>query len=154
MHNASTVPLDDFFWREIIPVDAARVTRLVTGTYNQALRYKILATTNRGETVIVADNLSTTSNQSIDFSNTSLGLGVDEYITTFTLVFGNVRAGFTIVEQPQVFMRVLTTQPTGYEFANKVDVGGVFNGEWIISNSTWVTRIFNPNMRELPRTGH
>jgi len=153
VQNTSAVPLSDFFWREIIPVDAARATRLITGTYNQALRYKILATTNRGETIIVADNLSTTMNNAVDLSNASLGLGSDEYITTFTLMFGNVRAGFTCVEQPQVYMTVLDNLPNGYEFANKCDIGGIYNGEWIIGNSTWVTSVYSSNNR-LPRTGH
>jgi len=153
VQNTSTVPLTDFFWRDTIPTDAARLTRVVTGTYNQSLRYKILATTNKGDSRVVADNLSTTINNVIDLSNASLGLGSDEYITSFTLVFGNVRAGFTSVEQPQVFMTVLGNLPNGYEFANRVDIGGTYGGEWIISDSRWTTQVYNPNAPRLPRTG-
>jgi uncharacterized repeat protein (TIGR01451 family) len=153
VQNTSTVPLTDFFWREIIPVDAARVTRIITGTYNQALKYKILAVTNKGDTVIAADNLSTTMNNAVDCSNASLGLGADEFVTSLSFIFGNVKAGFSCVEQPQVYMTVLGGLPNGYQFANKCDVGGVYSGEFVISNSTWVTSVYSKTGR-LPKTGY
>ncbi len=39
-------------------------------------------------------------NNSIDCSPVALGLRNDEFITSFSLVFGNVKAGFLQVEQP------------------------------------------------------
>jgi uncharacterized repeat protein (TIGR01451 family) len=152
VQNTSTVPLTDFFWREIIPVDAARVTKIITGTYNQSLKYKILAVTNKGDTIIVADNLSTTINNAVDLSNASLGLGADEFITSLTLIFGNVKAGFSLVEEPKVYMTVLSGLPNGYQFANKCDVGGVYSGEFVISGSTWLTSVY-AKTGKLPKTG-
>ncbi|GHU97145.1 hypothetical protein FACS1894208_12440 [Clostridia bacterium] len=151
--NTSTVPLTDFFWRDIVPTSAARLTKIVTGTYNQSLKYKILVTTNKGDTKVIADNLSTTQNNVIDCRNASLGLANDEYVTSFTLVFGTVKAGFCKVEQPSVYMTVLKNLPNGYEFANKSDIGGKYGGEWVIGNSTWQTKIFAP-AGKLPRTGY
>jgi uncharacterized repeat protein (TIGR01451 family) len=49
VRNTSTVPLTDFYWRDILPTDAVSLTKIVTGTYNQSLKYKILVTTNKGE---------------------------------------------------------------------------------------------------------
>ena len=153
LQNTSTVPLTDFFWRDILPTDAIRLTKLVTGTYNQALVYKVTITTNKGDTRVIADNLSTTKNNVIDCSNASLGLKNDEYVTTFTFMFGTVKAGFAQVEQPQVFVKVLTTLANGYEFANKADVGGKHMGTWIISNSTTLCKVFKKDL-PLPRTGY
>ena len=151
--NTSTVQLTDFYWRDIIPTEAARLSRIVTGTYNQSLRYKIIATTNKGDTRVIADNLSTTQNNVIDCRPAALGLRSDEYITSFTLVFGTVNAGFCQVTQPQISMTVNANLPNGMEFANKVDIGGKYNGEWVIGNSTWVTTIYaKPN--QMPRTGY
>jgi maltoporin len=82
------VPLTDFYWRDILPTDAVRLEKIVTGTYNQSLKYKVLVTTNKGDTRIIADNLSTTQNNVIDCRNAALGLANDEYVTSFTLVFG------------------------------------------------------------------
>jgi uncharacterized repeat protein (TIGR01451 family) len=79
LRNTSTVPLTDFYWRDTLPVDAVRLTKIVTGTYNQSLKYKILATTNKGDTRVIADNLSTSKNNVIDCSNASLGLRSDEF---------------------------------------------------------------------------
>jgi uncharacterized repeat protein (TIGR01451 family) len=152
VRNTSTVPLTDFYWRDVLPVDAVRLNRIVTGTYIQSLTYKIIGTTNRGNTITIADNLSTTRNNVINCAPSALGLQSDEFITTFTLMFGTVRAGFAQVEQPQVFVDVLRTLPNGYRFANRVDVGGKYGNEWIIGRSSWTTTIFS-NSR-LPRTGY
>jgi hypothetical protein len=151
--NTSTVQLTDFFWRDIIPTDAVRLNKIVTGTYNQSLKYKVIATTNRGDTRIIADNLSTTQNNVIDCRNASLGLMNDEYVTSFTLVFGTVKAGFCQVEAPQVYVTVNMGLANAYEFANKADIGGKYGSEWVIGNSTWITRIYAPPVK-LPRTGY
>ena len=152
VRNDSTVQLTDFFWRDTLPVDAVRLTRIVTGTYNQSLSYKVMATTNRGDTRVIADNLSSTRNNVIDCSNAALGLRSDEFITSFTFMFGTVKAGFAQVEQPQVYVRVLDTLPNQYQFANKADVGGKYGREWVVGNSTCVTTVYK-KPEPLPRTG-
>ena len=158
VRNDSTVPLADFFWRDILPTNAVRADKLVTGTYNHALRYRILATTNRGNELVVADNLSTLSNNVVQLRPVHLGLAADEYLTDITLFFGQVPAGFTAVERPRIYVDVLserqTVLPDGMMFANKVDVGGrvVGSSEWVIGNSTAATTLFAPS-RSLPRSG-
>jgi len=152
VRNTSTMPLTDFFWRDVLPVDAVRLTRIVTGTYNQALQYKILVTTNKSDTRIIADNLSTTRNNVVDCSAASLGLRSDEYVTSITLFFGNVKAGFCQVEQPQVWVTVLKTLPGGYQFSNKADVGGRYLGTWVVGASFWPTVTYGKPV-SLPKTG-
>ena len=152
--NDSTVPLSDFFWRDIIPVDAARIDKIVTGTYNQSVKCKITATTNKGDTIIIADNLKTTKNNVIDCSNASLGLANDEFITSFIVYFGQVKAGFRMVDDAHVYLNVLSKNlPNGYVFANKCDVGGQYQGDWIIGNATAKTVIWSPTPAVLPKTG-
>jgi uncharacterized surface anchored protein len=154
MSNTSSVPLTDFFWSDVIPADAVRLNKIVTGTYNQSLKYKILVTTNKGDTRVIADNLSTTQNNVIDCRNAALGLANDEYVTSFTLIFGTVKAGFCKVSEPQIYVTVNKSLANGYEFGNKVDCGGKYNdGEFVISGSTWVTRIY-AQPQKLPRTGY
>jgi uncharacterized surface anchored protein len=153
VRNTSTVPLTDFYWRDILPTDAVRATRLVTGTYNQSLKYKVLITTSRGDTRVAADNLSTTKNNVVDLRGVALGLGSDEYITSFTLIFGTVKAGFCTVEQPQVYAKTLPNLPNGYEFANKADVAGKYGSEWVVGNSTTLCTVYK-KPEKLPRTGY
>jgi uncharacterized repeat protein (TIGR01451 family) len=152
VQNNSTVPLTDFYWRDTLPTDAVRLERIVTGTFNQSLRYKMLATTNKGDSRVIADNLSTTVNNVVDCRSVALGLRSDEYITSVTFIFGTVKAGFAQVEQPQVYVKVLAALPNGYEFANKADVGGKHGNEWVVGNSTCVTTIYS-KPAPLPRTG-
>jgi hypothetical protein len=130
-----------------------RLTKIVTGTYNQSLKYKILVTTNKGDTRVIADNLSTTKNNVVDCSNASLGLRSDEYVTSFTLIFGTVKAGFSIVEQPQIYVKVNAGLPNGYQFANKADTAGKYGKEWVAGNSTWLTTVY-AKPEKLPRTGY
>ena len=153
VQNTGTVPLTDFYWRDTLPVDAVRLEKIVTGTYNQALQYKVIVTTNKGDTKIIADNLSTTRNNVIDCSNASLGLKNDEYVTSFMFMFGTVKAGFAQVEGPQVYVKVLTTLQNNYVFANKVDVGGKYGREWVVGNSTCTTKVYR-KPEKLPRTGY
>jgi len=137
----------------VLPVDAVRLDKIVTGTYNQALKYKVMAVTNKGDTRVVADNLSTTANNVIDCSPVALGLRNDEYITGFTLVFGTAKAGFCQVTAPQIYVKVLKGLPNGYEFANKCDAGGRYGSEWVVGSSAWRVKVYSP-ASSLPRTGY
>ena len=79
----------------------------------------------------------------------------DEYITTVTFMFGTVKPGFANVETPQIFVKVLPNLQNGLEFSNKADVGGRYNGAFIISNSTTLTTVYNPQKKQqLPKTGY
>ena len=153
--NTSSVPLQSFYWRDTLP-SAIRAEKLVTGTYNQALSYKIVYLTNlsNGEYRTLNDNLSTTRNYALDMSNAALGLASNEYITEIMFVFGNVRAGFAQVETPYLYARSIMGLPNGASFVNQADVGGVYNGQWITSVSRWVTRVYNYTHFEMPRTGY
>lgn len=153
--NTSSVPLQSFYWRDTLP-SAIRAEKLVTGTYNQALSYKIvyLTTLSNGEYRTLNDNLSTTRNYALDMSNAALGLASNEYITEIMFVFGNVRAGFAQVETPYLYARSIMGLTNGASFVNQADVGGVYNGQWITSVSRWVTKVYNYTHFEMPRTGY
>lgn len=153
--NTSSVSLDSFYWRDTLP-SAIRCEKLVTGTYNQQLSYKIVYQTNlsNGEYRTINDNLSTSHNYALDISNAALGLANNEYITEIMFVFGHVKAGFAQVETPYLYARSIWGLPNGAMFTNQADVGGVYNGQWITSVSRWVTKVYNYTHIEMPRTGY
>ena len=153
--NNSSVPLDSFYWRDTLP-SAIRCEKLVTGTYNQQLSYKIVHKTNlsNGEYRTINDNLSTSRNYALDISNAALGLAGNEYITEIMFVFGHVKAGFAQVETPYLYARSIWGLPNGASFVNQADVDGVYNGQWITSTSRWVTKVYNYTHIEMPRTGY
>ena len=153
--NNSTTSLTSFFWRDTLPGQAVRLDKIVTGTYNVPGNYKVVYKTNLsgGTWRTLADNLSTQQNYVLDASRAALGLASNEYITEFMVSFGVVPANFRQVEAPQVYATVYAWLTGGSQFVNQADVGGVYNGQWIMATSRWVTKVYKPS-EPLPRTGY
>ena len=153
--NNSTTALETFYWRDTLPVKAVRLEKIYTGTWNTPGNYKIVYRTNlSGDTWrTLADNLSTSKNYVLDASPAALGLAANEYVTEFMAAFGIVPANFRQVEAPRVDCKVLSKLTGGTQFVNQADTGGVYNGQWIMATSRWVTRVYAPS-KPLPRTGY
>ena len=153
--NNSTTSLTSFYWRDTLPGQAVRLDKIVTGTYNVPGNYKVVYKTNLsgGTWRTLADNLSTQQNYVLDASRAALGLASNEYVTEFMVSFGVVPANFRQVEAPQVYATVYAWLTGGSQFVNQADVGGVYNGQWIMATSRWVTRVYKPS-EPLPRTGY
>ena len=153
--NNSTTALESFYWRDTLPVKAVRLQTIYTGTWNTPGNYKIVYRTNlSGDTWrTLADNLSTSKNYVLDASPAALGLAANEYVTEFMAAFGIVPANFWQVEAPRVDCKVLAKLTGGTQFVNTSDAGGVYNGQWIMATSRWVTRVYAPS-KPLPRTGY
>ncbi len=151
--NNSTVPLQSFYWRDTLPYQAVTLDKIVTGTYNARLSYKIVYRTNYNQNYrTLADNMSTAQNRTIQANPTALGLKSGEVVTNFMFVFGNVPAGFRCVETPYVYGNVRSSV-AGTAFVNKADVGGLHNQQWIMSNDAWTTTIYRVTKPVLPQTG-
>ena len=154
--NNSTVPLDSFYWRDTLPTDAVRLDKIITGTYSARLNYKVVFQTNLSNTQrVLADNLNTLQNYTLDASPAALGLASNEYVTQVTFLFGRVPGGFRQVETPYIHCDVLSDLPHEYRFANKCDVGGMWRNQWIQATDRWVTIIYRGGpVPTLPRTGY
>ena len=153
--NNSTTALESFYWRDTLPVKAVRLQTIYTGTWNTLGNYKIVYRTNLsgGTWRTLADNLSTSKNYVLDASPAALGLAANEYVTEFMAAFGIVPANFRQVEAPRVDCKALAKLTGGTQFVNTSDAGGVYNGQWIMAISRWVTRVYAPS-KPLPRTGY
>ena len=154
--NNSTVPLDSFYWRDTLPTDAVRLDKIITGTYSTRLSYKVVFQTNLSNTQrVLADNLNTLQNYTLDASPAALGLASNEYVTQVTFLFGRVPGGFRQVETPYIYCDVLSSLPHEYRFSNKCDVGGMWQNQWIQATDRWVTIIYRGGpVPTLPRTGY
>ena len=153
--NNSTTALESFYWRDTLPVKAVRLQTIYTGTWNTPGNYKIVYRTNLGGESwrTLADNLNTSKNYVLDASPAALGLAANEYVTEFMASFGIVPANFRQVEAPRVDCKALAKLTGGTQFVNTSDAGGVYNGQWIMATSRWVTRVYAPS-KPLPRTGY
>ena len=154
--NNSTVPLDSFYWRDTLPTDAVRLDKIITGTYSARLNYKVVFQTNLNDTQrVLADNLNTQKNYTLDASPAALGLASNEYVTQVTFLFGRVPGGFKQGETPYIYCDVLSSLSHEYRFANKCDVGGMWQNQWVQATDRWVTIIYRGGpVPTLPRTGY
>lgn len=153
--NNSTTSLTSFYWRDTLPVEAVRLAKITTGTYNATGSYKIVYKTNLSgsEYRVLADSLNTQQNYVLEASPVALRLASNEYVTEVMFVFGIAPANFRQVEAPQIDCTVVSWAKGGSQFVNQADVGGVYDGQWIIATSRWVTKVYAPS-KPLPRTGY
>ena len=74
--NNSTTSLTSFYWRDTLPVEAVRLAKITTGTYNAPGNYKIVYKTSLSgsEYRVLADSLNTQQNYVLDASPVALRL--------------------------------------------------------------------------------
>jgi hypothetical protein len=153
--NTSTVPLNDFYFRDTIPTNALWLTSISTGTWNERLTYRVMYATNlRRDYRMLADRLDSRTINEIDCRREVIGLRHGEYITDIRFEFGTVQAGFREVTPPFIICTVNGNLPNEYLITNRADVGGRSQGEWIIARDAWVTIVYGAGGRgRLPQTG-
>ena len=152
--NSSNVALDSFYWRDQLPAQVT-LSKIVTGSYNQPLSYKVVYKTNlSGDYCTLADNLSTSKVYVLDARPAVLGLAANERVTEVMFVFGNVKAGFAQVETPYIYATARSGLANNASVVNVADVGGLYNGQWIQAVSRWLTTVYTKTTVKLPKTGY
>ena len=152
--NSSNVVLDSFYWRDQLPAQVT-LSKIVTGSYNQPLFYKVVYKTNlSGDYRTLADNLSTGKTYVLDARPAVLGLAANERVTEVMFVFGNVKAGFAQVETPYIYATARSGLANNSGVVNVADVGGLYNGQWIQAVSRWLTTVYTKTTVKLPKTGY
>ena len=152
--NSSNVALDSFYWRDQLPTQVT-LSKIVTGSYNQPLSYKVVYKTNlSGDYRTLADNLSTSKVYVLDARPAVLGLAANERVTEVMFVFGNVKAGFAQVETPYIYATARSGLANNASVVNVADVGGLSNGQWIQAVSRWLTTVYTKTTMKLPKTGY
>lgn len=152
--NSSNVALDSFYWRDQLPAQVT-LSKIVTGSYNQPLSYKVVYKTNlSGDYHTLADNLSTSKVYVLDARPAVLGLAANERVTEVMFVFGNVKAGFAQVETPYIYATARSGLANNSGIVNVADVGGLYNEQWIQAVSRWLTTVYTKTTVKLPKTGY
>ena len=151
--NTGNVPLSKFTWYDYLPTDYVRITKLITGTYNQDLNYSIYYKTNKNDYKLLKDNLNTQVNNYIDFSN--LELEADEFVTEFKADFGVVDVGFESVINPYIFVRVNSSVENDDVFTNKTRIEGYNKTYMVWDEDDHTTKVYEKEIevKKLPRTG-
>lgn len=151
--NTGNVPLSNFTWYDYLPTDYVRVTKLITGTYNQDLNYSVYYKTNKNDYRLLKDNLNTQVNNYINFSN--LELDADEYVTEFKADFGTADVGFESAINPYIFVRVNSDVQNDDAFTNKTRIEGYNKTYMVWDEDDHTTKIYEKEIevKKLPRTG-
>ena len=154
--NTSNVPLENFFWHDRIPTDAATAMTLTTGIYSARLNYRILYKTSGGTGYqVLASNLVTTSNYS--FNLNAIPTQAGEVVTDIYFEFGKVPAGFQSTTGPTLTVVVHGSTANNYQLINRADAGGKFQGTWQTAQAYWVTvvrTLIETPKPTLPKTGY
>lgn len=155
--NNSSIRLTSFYWRDNLPYQTVQLDKIVTGTYNTRIPYKVVYKTNFNQTPrTLADNLDPSVNRVLQATPTALGLKSGEAVTQIMFIFGTVPSGFRMVDNAYIYGTVRKSA-SGSSFVNKADVGGLNDSQqWIMSNDAWTTTIYRaPTYKKptLPTTG-
>ena len=153
--NQSSAVLENFYIHDRIPTDAARVTKIVTGTYSERLYYNITYKTNYKDYRVLAENLLTKNSYEYSLHPNALGLAAGEYVTDVRLEFTKASPGFQSLENMTVFCEVMPTIPKDYKVVNRADCGGRYGNEWESANTSWTTIVWKQDTPKtpLPKTG-
>ena len=152
--NSSNIALDSFYWRDQLPAQVT-LSKIVTGSYNQPLSYKVVYKTNlSGDYRTLADNLSASKVYVLDARPAVLGLAANERVTEVMFVFGIVPAGFAQVETPYIYATARSGLANRSGIVNVADAGGLYNGQWIQAVSRWLTTVYTKTTVKLPKTGY
>lgn len=153
LKNTSNVALDNFTWTDNLPYEYVRITKLFTGTYNEALDYTVKYKTNKSEDYIEYGKYNTQKNNYIDF--TKVELLDDEYITDYKVEFGTVMPGFEAVEKPFIFAKVLPTVKADDRWVNYTSLTGNYKEHKLEDKAEWATISYAKKLeiKKLPRTG-
>ncbi len=153
LKNTGNVPLSNFTWYDYLPSEV-RMSKLITGTYNQDLNYSIYYKTNLNDYKLLVENLNTQVNNYIDFSNVKLEEG--EIITEFKADFGTVDVGFESVINPYIFVIVNNTVKNVDIFTNKTRIEGDNKGYLVWDEDEHTTKVYEKEIKvkKLPRTGY
>ena len=151
--NTGNTNLDNFTWFDCLPADYVKMSKLITGTYNQDLTYSIYYKTNLNDYKVLVENLSTQNNNYIDFSKIQLEEG--EVITEFRADFGTVDVGFESVIDPYIFVITNDALEDDATFTNRTRIEGSHEGYLVWDEDEHTTKVYKKEIevKKLPRTG-
>lgn len=156
--NSSNVSLEDFIWGDKLPRQV-RLQKVITGTWNEELKYKIEYITNKNTNwKQIGEEYSTTENNEIDFTNLELKEG--EYVTEYKFLFGRVKSGFQEIDKPQTIVKVNENLANNKIFVNNTYVNGTYEKTKLENKDEAHTIVYTPTEtkipedKALPKTGY
>ena len=149
--NISNTKLDDFTWIEYIPYEDCKITKMVTGVYNENLDYEIYYKTNKNNYQLLKKVNSLTS-EYVNFDN--LNLEKEEIITEIKVEFGTVSKDFKSTVEPYIFTKIDNDVKKDDKIINITELSGRVE-DYIVKDRSSVETIIKEKeiLKKLPKTG-
>ena len=154
VESLSNVPLDNFTFIDDLPYEKVKLTKLFTGIYTDKVEFDVYYKTNLSEDwILIKENLDSTVNNFIDFSN--IELKENEVITSFKMEFGTVPEYFKANTTPFIFTKVNGNIKPDDVWTNYVNLSGTYLDVNVKDKSEWTTKTYKKELtiKKLPRTG-
>lgn len=150
--NSGNISLNNFTWKEYIPFEKVKLTKITTGTYNFDLNYKVYYKTNKRDYILFKE-INSQENQYLDFSD--IKLSKKEIITELKFDFGTVASGFKSIYNPEILVKINKSVTDIEIINNKTDLRGIIN-EFELKEESYCNTIVKERIiiKKLPRTGH
>ena len=149
--NISNTKLDNFTWIEYIPYQYSKVTKMVTGIYNQEVECKIYYKTNKYDYKLLKTVNSLTS-EYINFDD--LKLEDKEIITEIKVDYGTVSKDFKSIANPCIFTKINNDVNKDDKIINITELSGRVEDYGVRDKSSFETIIIEKEiLKKLPKTG-
>lgn len=151
IQNKSNSALDNFTWKEYIPYDTTKVTKMVTGIYNEELNYTIYYKTNQNDYRLLKEaNACESEYLSFDILN----LEKNEVITEIKVEYKTVSKDFKSIIHPCIFTKVNDNVKKDEVVTNITELSGNIGDYTVQDRSTFETIIQEKEiLKKLPKTG-
>lgn len=151
IRNISNTKLENFTWIEYIPYEYSKVTKMVTGIYNEDLNYEIYYKTNQNDYRLFKTVNSLTS-QYLSFDE--LNLSNKEVITEIKVEYGTVSKDFNAIVKPVIFTKIDNDVKKDDRIINTTNLSGSIEDYVVRDRSNFETIIKEKEIiKKLPKTG-
>lgn len=149
--NISNTSLDNFTWTEYIPYQSTKVTKIVTGIYNENLDYEIYYKTNQNDYRLFKKVNSCTS-EYLNFDVLNLAKG--ELITEIKVEYETVSKDFSAIVKPVIFTKINDNVKKDDRIVNITELSGIVEDYVVKDKSSFETIITEKEkLKKLPKTG-
>ena len=151
IRNTSNIKLDNFTWTEHIPYEQSKVTKMVTGIYNEDVDYEIYYKTNLNDYRLLKTANSLRS-EYINFND--LNLSYKEVITEIKVEYKTVSKDFSTIVKPVIFTKIDNDIRKDDKIINTTNLSGNIEEYAVRDSSNFKTIIIEKEIiKKLPKTG-
>ena len=149
--NNSNTKLDNFTWIEFLPYNNSKITKIVTGIYNENLDYEIYYKTNKNDYRLFK-TVNSKMSQYLSFD--TINLEKKEVITEIKVEYKTVSENFSAIVKPSIITKIDSNVKNNEKIINITELSGNIE-EYVIKDKSEFETIIKEKeiLKKLPKTG-